>query len=335
MITQECRDQEVNDAQPVGVSAASRHGHRSRDTLERAAVASVSGSDHCENGDHSLFVAAGPVASAGNDRARTDTQGQGVIAGGDHIPTDDQCSRVDAGIIVRLIAYGRIRRQLVSFDTRATLQVKAIERMEAQVGTVVSPSGRVPAPPLSAAMLPILAATAPVKAERRAVERQIVKLAKDLPVWPWVEAVRGVGALGLGLIVGEAEDLSRYANPGKLWKRLGMAVMDDGKAQRRIATTEGGLAAGYSPRRRSLMHVIGESLIKQNGATGYYKVLYNERKAYELARAPEMALIHAHRRAMRYMEKRFLLHLWQAWKRSAIARQQSNGGVPVASTFSD
>jgi hypothetical protein len=250
----------------------------------------------------------------------------------DHIPTDHQTSRVDAGIVVRLIAYSRIRRQLVSFDTRATLQVKAIQRMEARSNNSLPPNEETIAPPLSAAMLPIMAATAPVKAERRAVERQIVKLAKELPVWPWVDGVRGVGALGLGLIVGEAEDLSRYANPGKLWKRLGMAVMDDGKAQRRIATTEGGLAAGYSPRRRSLMHVIGEALIKQNGATGYYKVVYNERKAYELARAPEMAPIHAHKRAMRYMEKRFLLHLWQAWKRSASDCSQSNEAMPVAST---
>lgn len=273
------------------------------------------------------------IAQECRDRAQNaaDDSGQhhpvSAVYRPDQSSIDSHRNRVGA-LVDQLVAYSRIRRQLVSFDTRATLQVKAIRRMEAQASRTLSSIVEQPAPPLSAAAIPIMAATAPVKAERRAVERQIVKLAKQLPVWSWVAGVRGVGALGLGLIVGEAQDLARYANPGKLWKRLGMAVMDDGKAQRRIADAEKAVAAGYCPRRRSLMHVIGDSLIKQNGAVGYYKVLYNERKAYELARAPEMPKIHAHKRAMRYMEKRFLLHLWQAWKMAAVGHTFPVQGVP-------
>ena len=157
---------------------------------------------------------------------------------------------------------------------------------------------------------------APQEAYLRAVSKEMEQLAKELPVWEWVEAVRGVGALGLAGIVGEAGDLSNYANPGKLWKRFGLAPYE-GKAYATLPK-EGGLAAdqweeaGYCPRRRSVMFNVGEALIKSNG-DGPYKGFYDARKAYELKRDPEMTKLHAHNRAKRYMEKRFLRDLWKAW----------------------
>jgi hypothetical protein len=147
-------------------------------------------------------------------------------------------------------------------------------------------------------------------------KKEMAKLAKRLPVWEAFGAgVRGFGEVSLAVIVAEAGDLSNYANPGKLWKRLGLAPGQNrvppnlSREQRAQAWIE----RGYSPRRRSHIWNIGDALIKGN-QDGPYRTLYLERKAYEHARDPEMTKMHAHRRAQRYMEKRLLRDLWQAWR---------------------
>lgn len=147
-------------------------------------------------------------------------------------------------------------------------------------------------------------------------EKAIERAAQQLPIWPWAEKIRGLGPKGVGLMIGEIGDPGAYANPAKLWKRMGLAVFD-GQAQRRVKG-EGGILQGFSPQRRALMHVIGDALIKQNtrpdGTDGLYRQLYVSRKALEVVKAPDLALIVHHKRALRYMEKRLLVHLWQAWR---------------------
>jgi hypothetical protein len=164
--------------------------------------------------------------------------------------------------------------------------------------------------------------------------KTMTKLAVTLPVWEsWGKDIRGFGAKSLAVIVAEAGDLSNYSNVSKLWKRMGLAVMGD--------VRQGGLAKGagadawiehgYSPKRRSQIWNIGDAMIKaqvrkvnddagddtgERMALGAYGHAYLDRKAYELARDPDMQPIKAHRRAQRYMEKRLLKHLWQAWRRA-------------------
>jgi len=159
-----------------------------------------------------------------------------------------------------------------------------------------------------AATFPLIEGRNGVEKHRKAVEKRLVKLAKELPIASWVEGVRGVGLLSLAAIVGEAGDLSNYSNPAKLWKRMGLAVMPDGR-QRRVSG-DAALEHGYSPGRRSVMWNIGDCIVK---AGGPLKELYNERKAYELPRVETK--MHAHNRAKRYIEKRFLKMLWGEWRK--------------------
>ncbi|MFZ1992215.1 MAG: hypothetical protein WAW96_20865 [Alphaproteobacteria bacterium] len=112
-------------------------------------------------------------------------------------------------------------------------------------------------------------------------DKQLRKLAGSLPVAPWVEQQKGFGLINLGLIVGEAGDLSAYSNPAKLWKRFGLAVMPDGGAQRKFADKEKAEAAGFNPRRRAVAHILGDCLIKKEGQ---YRALYLARKAIEATR---------------------------------------------------
>ncbi len=164
-------------------------------------------------------------------------------------------------------------------------------------------------------------------------------LAKQLPVASWVEGIHGVGLKGLAIIIGEAGDLSNYANPGKLWKRMGVAVID-GKRQGGLLKTAAKAdweAHGYNRVRRSRLFTIGDSMLKQ--AKCPYRPLYLDRKAYEAARAEADGLIvapaakipkgkqaeyrslgHIDKRARRYVEKRLLKDLWRAWRAADITR---------------
>ena len=175
---------------------------------------------------------------------------------------------------------------------------------------------------------PFLTARSVLEQERKATEKQMAKRAKALPVYPWVEGVRGLGALGLAMIVGEAGNLSDYATVSKLWKRLGLAVVNGERQQRKPGAEA--LLHGYSPSRRAVIYALGESLIQAKGA---YADLLRARKEREREKAAEEGLIvapaakipagkhaqyrsdgHVHNRAKRYMEKRLIRDLWVAWR---------------------
>jgi hypothetical protein len=91
--------------------------------------------------------------------------------------------------------------------------------------------------------------------------------------------------LFLAIVVGECGDLANYANPAKLWRRMGCSPwVFNGKTLMGAtwkSGKEGKLPAsewelfGYSPRRRSISYLIGEGILRQNGSQ-------EARKAYEI-----------------------------------------------------
>jgi hypothetical protein len=163
-----------------------------------------------------------------------------------------------------------------------------------------------------------------LKAAQRQCEKRLTKLVQQHPVWhDFAEPICGFGAIGLGQIIGEAGDLSNYANPAKLWKRFGVGLVN-GERQRKSLDKEKALAFGYNPRRRSVLHVIGDSLIKKQNP---YRELYLQRKEYEKAKATQLAPMAHHLRALRYVEKRLLRDLWRAW----TAPRAMSPSIPVPS----
>ena len=121
--------------------------------------------------------------------------------------------------------------------------------------------------------------------------KEIEGLVKDLPIREWIDHPdqKGFGHLSCGMILGEVGDLANYANPGKLWKRMGCAPYTSERLNKTLMGgtwkrgMEGKLSAeewtefGYSPRRRSIMYVITECLLKANGE-GPYRERYIEAK---------------------------------------------------------
>ncbi len=189
--------------------------------------------------------------------------------------------------------------------------------------------------------------------QRKDVEGWMEDAVKRLPVCEWWCSIRGCNCLGLAIIIAETGDLSKYANPGKVWKRLGLAPVKEKSCS--TWRKEGGLtagdwvSAGYCPRRRSVVWNVGEALIKNN-KDGEYRRLFLCRKRLEIEKAekeglevvtttkatadawekvglPRPAVVrmydkkkhrgvaHIHNRAKRYMEKRLIRELWKVWRR--------------------
>lgn len=224
-----------------------------------------------------------------------------------------------------LVLLYKQRRQFMNAEQRLKNQHDALARtatgkLKGKKKVVMTPAQIMMAGDVAAVVNPFLSpAIGEFHKQRLAVERDIRKLARTLPAWEWVEGVRGISDLGFGVLVGAAGgDVGRFRNPSSLWKRFGVAVMD-GRPQRRIAgtTAEKKLEAmrhGYSPVRRAVAHMAAEGLLRQND--NGYRSLYDERKAYEHERNPEITKGHAHKRALRFMVKRFLLDLWVEWRRA-------------------
>lgn len=174
---------------------------------------------------------------------------------------------------------------------------------------------------------------APWEKIERACIKQMERLAKQLPVWKeFAEPVRGFGAASLAVIVAEAGDLAGYSTDAKLWKRMGLAVLD-GVRQGGLSKSAGAQAwidHGYSRVRRSRMWNVGASLIKGND--GVYRQAYDRRRKDTMVSHPDWwvdkagqakvnkdgkpSSAHGAADAQRYMEKRLLRDLWRAWRRT-------------------
>lgn len=195
-----------------------------------------------------------------------------------------------------------------------------------------------------AGLMPFLLSIEHFETPRKAIEKDIEKLAKKLPAWKWIESIKGIGALSYGGIIGESGDITKYRSVAALWKRMGVAVIGDMR-QRKVSGKEDALIHGYSPGRRSHLWNVGGGIIGGMGRgprpfvgedislreewTEWQK-LFVERCRYECNKDPEkfpMATVekdgemkesypkHVQNRAKRYVEKRFLRKLYAEWRR--------------------
>jgi len=237
-------------------------------------------------------------------------------------------------LIGNLTEMHRQRVDLHRAEKSLTLQIKAKcrrlcggDKTEADkvYRSMMNGMGHELAPSAAAVSAPFIQARSLIAEQRSDCEKQMKKMAKELPVWSWVKEIRGFGELSLAGIIGETGDLNNYSTPSKLWKRLGLAVINGGR-QRKVAGVEA-LEHGYAPHRRSLVWNLGDTMIKgvirkvndddgedtgERVSLNEYGAIYLARKAYESDRVETKA--HAHNRAERYMEKRLILDLWKAWR---------------------
>ena len=173
----------------------------------------------------------------------------------------------------------------------------------------------------------------PFDGMRKAAEKEMEKLAAELPAAGWVESVRGAGLLGLATIVAEAGDLSNYPNPAKLWKRLGFAPYDGlaGSSWKRetcrprALTKQEWIDNPFSGERYALMHQIAVWLVNtqwigkaktesgEGEPKGPYGELYAARRKRTLETHPDWSDGHRRMDALRVTMKAFLKDLHGAW----------------------
>ena len=187
----------------------------------------------------------------------------------------------------------------------------------------------------------------PMSLTEEAAKDRMNELAAHLPVaqW-WREHVFEGTLVSLATIIAETGDLAGYATVSKVWKRMGVAVMD-GVRQGGLSKTApkaAWIAHGYVRRRRSLLYVIGEALIKGND---HYRAIYHAEKERQRAKAAEAGLTvapsakipekrkaefisdgHIANRSRRYMEKQLLADLWCAWNGRASVRMTPKQSLP-------
>ena len=96
------------------------------------------------------------------------------------------------------------------------------------------------------------------------------------PLWPWMEAQRGIGEVLAGRLLARIH-LERFPAPSHLWSYCGLdgpgwkALGEDGKKR-------------YSRRLNTMCWQIGSSFKHQPAFSGGYRDVYDRRKAYELSR---------------------------------------------------
>ena len=229
-------------------------------------------------------------------------------------------------LVAEIVETWRQRQDMVRAQQKLTLQAKSICRRftegdktaaEKLYQAVTRGTDHPLAHMASIAVMPLIAAQRPLIDTRSAYEKQLGKLGKRLPIAHMADQIKGVNYNTLATIVGEVGDMSAYEKGvAGIWKRAGLAVID-GERQRKKAG-DAALIHGYSPSRHAVFWNVGGALLKAQGKdenAGPYRMIYDERKAYERPRVESDG--HAHNRAMRFMVKRLLKDLWQSWKNTA------------------
>jgi hypothetical protein len=285
----------------------------------------------------------------------------GQQVGPDHSVADAQLGgerpdlRWNDPTVAEIVQLHRMRRRWLKARNALILQGKAFGRSvcdgDKDAGTAaydrVMTGRATPADDdLTLALIPFGAAIAHFETSIKPIERRLEKLAKMLPIAPFVEATRGLGWGSVATIVGEAGDLSKYPSIAGVWKRMGLAVIDGDGRQRKCADAERALIHGYNPERRSVVWnagnnvvggmgngkrpLAGENIDAREDWTAYER-LFVARLRHEAARDTAMRLPdtkegkesytkHAAARAKRYVEKRLLRDMTAAW-RAAVGQE--------------
>lgn len=171
------------------------------------------------------------------------------------------------------------------------------------------------------------------------IDRSLGVLVKRHFMADWIKEQRGIGLPGFARLLGVTGNIDRFGTVSKLWKYLGLHVVD-GHAPRRekgVAWTHtdctfghmltcpsdcttdhhplcvpGGVGNAYAPQGRVVCHQIGEAIVKVGG-DGPYRRAYDQKKAYYERERQEWTQARRHNAAMRYAVKELIKNLWIEW----------------------
>ena len=174
-------------------------------------------------------------------------------------------------------------------------------------------------------------------AHRLRYEKEMVAMAKRLPIAKWINSVPGLGMLGVATIIAETGDLSKYPNVAKVWKRLGYAPYNGlaGSTWKRPKWRNGEPALSaeewtenpFNSKRYGMLFSISDSLLRKQWigkaktedgkgrADGKYGEVYEKRRAHTAITHPEWTPKHSQMDGLRIMMKEVVKDLWLEWNR--------------------
>ena len=142
------------------------------------------------------------------------------------------------------------------------------------------------------------------------LDKDITAAVRDYPIFPHIVAVHGIGPLFAAKLIAMI-DISRSPTTSSLWRFAGYAVID-GERERPTK----GVKLSYNVKLKSTCYNIGVSFLRSGSP---YRKLYDTKKEFYQNTAVDSddkkwTDLHCHYAAIRYMNKRFLAHLWLVWR---------------------
>lgn len=146
----------------------------------------------------------------------------------------------------------------------------------------------------------------------------------------WLKHVKGIGPLLAASLLAELGSPQRFNTVSALWTYSGLKVKD-GEAVRR----KKGEKSGWNPAVKMTAWKIASQFVKTKDCLG--RQLYDDYKAYYIARDGEDPKWQPHRRAMRRVAKDFLRCFWVAWMESMElpVTEAREGTWPMAEDWID
>lgn len=135
---------------------------------------------------------------------------------------------------------------------------------------------------------------------------EIAGAVRDHEMWDWLCRVKGIGSGLAGCLLAHI-DIEKADSVSALWKFAGLAVNDQGTADRPTK----GQKLPYNAELKRICFLIGTSFLR---AGSPYRAEYDESKEFYQRTKPDWTLKHCDNAARRKMVKLFLSHLWAEWR---------------------
>lgn len=129
---------------------------------------------------------------------------------------------------------------------------------------------------------------------------------KEHPVYPWLDAVKGIGP-GLSGALLAPIDIHRANSISALWRYAGQGVNSEGQRDRPTK----GKKLPYNANLKKTCYLIGTSFMR---AGSPYRAEYDTAKEFYTVNRPDWTKGHCDMAAKRRMIKMFLSHLWVVWR---------------------
>jgi hypothetical protein len=129
---------------------------------------------------------------------------------------------------------------------------------------------------------------------------------RDHEMWPWLDAVKGIGPGLAGALVAPI-DITRANSVSALWRYAGQGVNGDGQRDKPTK----GEKLPYNATLKKNCYLVGTSFMR---ASSPYRREYDEAKEYYQRNRADWTPKHIDMASKRKMVKLFLSHLWLVWR---------------------